>query len=233
MDSTFAFYSQIIDKMIDEKNYWRYYFLSPYCMDYGWEMDNYTRFNCGATRGCLISDSCDEVVKFAFDNGDECAKEAKIYRAAQTMKLDKYFVPCRFVGYYERDVYVAEDADAIMAQTNYSEDSDVWDNIEEENMVLRHIYLPLYAYTRIDDEDFENCRSDVSAEERIFVKDTHSPLAERSFAVAAAFLHECGKEEFYSLSDFCSEYKINDLHRGNVGYLDGHIVILDYAGYWR
>ena len=61
MDSTFAFYSQIIDKMIDEKNYWRYYFLSPYCMDYGWEMDNYTRFNCGATRGCLISDSCDEV----------------------------------------------------------------------------------------------------------------------------------------------------------------------------
>ena len=92
---------------------------------------------------------------------------------------------------------------------------------------------PLYAYTRIDNEDFENCRSDVSNEERIFVKDTHSPLAERSFAVAAAFLHECGKEEFYSLSDFCSEYEINDLHRGNVGYLDGHIVILDYAGYWR
>lgn len=232
MDSTFAFYSKIIDKMIDEKNYWRYYFLSPYCMDFGWEMDEHNQFCCGATRGCLINDKCDEVVKFVFDNGEECEKEVKTYRAAKTMHLDKYFVPCRFIGYYERDVYVAEDTDGIASQVNYSSDPDDWDDIEEENVILRHIYLPLYAYTRLDGEDFESSRSNMSDEERIFVKGTHSPLAERSFSVAMAFLHEYGTEEFYSLSDFCSEYRINDLHCGNVGYLNGHIVILDYAGYW-
>ena len=229
MDATFKFYSQILNNMIKTKNFWRYYFLSPYNMDYGKQIDNDTWFFCGVTRGCIASDECDEVIKFNFDNGNECYNENKIYAAASTVGLDKYFVPCRFLGNYECDVNVMSWDDAGK-QTEYSEDPEDWDNIveDEEEMCVYHICIPLYAYTRVD-KDFE-C-NELSPAEHNFCRDAHSPLTERSYKVGVEFLREYGEEVFYNLSSFCEEWEVNDLHSGNVGYLDGHIVILDYAGY--
>lgn len=38
----------------------------------------------------------------------------------------------------------------------------------------------------------------------------------------------------YRLTNFLTEYCINDLHEGNYGYIDGRLVIIDFSGYgWR
>ena len=31
--------------------------------------------------------------------------------------------------------------------------------------------------------------------------------------------------------DFCEENDINDIHTGNVGYINGRLVVIDYSGY--
>ena len=235
MDSTFKFYSQIIDKMIDEKTFWRYYFPSPYNMDYGQEIDRNTWFSCGATRGCIISNECDEVIKFTFEDGNECENELNTYAAAKREGLAFCFVPCRYIGTYERDVWVLENWDEAAEQTSFSSDPDEWDSVveDEENVVRKHIYLPLYAYSKIDADDGDLYCDELSPEERNFCRNTESPLTERSYKVGTEFLREYGKDLFMKLSQFCHDWEVNDLHSGNVGYLNGHVVILDYAGYWR
>jgi hypothetical protein len=40
------------------------------------------------------------------------------------------------------------------------------------------------------------------------------------------------EEEMSKLYDFLCELEINDLHSGNIGYLDGRIVLIDYSGYF-
>ena len=233
MDSTFKFYSDILDKMINEKKFWRYYFLGPYNMDYGMQIDDDTWFHCGATRGCIVNYNCDEVIKFVFEDGNECENELNIYQAACEVGLDKCFVPCRFLGTYSRDVEVMEYYDDAASQAKYSSEPDDWDDIIEDELITRHIRVKLYAYPRIDDDDGDFICNGLSPEENNFCRKHSSPLTERSFKVGIEFLREYGEEVFYDLGDFCSEWHVNDLHTGNVGYLNGHVVILDYAGYWR
>lgn len=45
------------------------------------------------------------------------------------------------------------------------------------------------------------------------------------------FFDAYGEEEFIRLSNFLSDYGIYDLHSGNLGYLNGLPIILDYASY--
>ena len=40
-----------------------------------------------------------------------------------------------------------------------------------------------------------------------------------------------GKKFMRSLENWIAEYEINDLHKGNIGMLNGVPVLLDYAGY--
>lgn len=40
------------------------------------------------------------------------------------------------------------------------------------------------------------------------------------------------EEEMSKLCDFLSDLEIDDLHSGNIGYLDGRIVLIDYSGYF-
>jgi hypothetical protein len=45
------------------------------------------------------------------------------------------------------------------------------------------------------------------------------------------FVREYGEEEFLSLSKFLNEFEIDDLHDGNLGYIHGKPVIIDYASF--
>ena len=47
----------------------------------------------------------------------------------------------------------------------------------------------------------------------------------------ADFLGIYGEDEFKRLCAFLKKLKIYDLHRGNVGYLDGYPILLDYSNY--
>jgi len=73
-----------------------------------------------------------------------------------------------------------------------------------------------------------------SDDEKSLVKSSwyDSPAAEdMSPAWVSNFIKEYGETEFNELLDFCDQCHINDLHSGNIGYVGGHPVIFDYAGY--
>ena len=68
-------------------------------------------------------------------------------------------------------------------------------------------------------------------EEKELTPYAHSPLRDRSDCVALDLLHDWGTEKFEKLDWFCEEMGINDLHNGNVGYIDGRLVLIDYSGW--
>ena len=96
--------------------------------------------------------------------------------------------------------------------------------IDEEN----YICLNLYAYPRAISFSSSQYKGLSKEEKKITAA---SPLAERSEYIAAAFIQDWGIEKFELLSDFCKEWDINDIHNGNVGIVDGKIVLIDYAGF--
>lgn len=52
-----------------------------------------------------------------------------------------------------------------------------------------------------------------------------------SVAWVAHALQLYGKKFMYSFEKWTREAQVNDLHNGNVGWLDGKPILLDYAGY--
>lgn len=50
-------------------------------------------------------------------------------------------------------------------------------------------------------------------------------------AVWEAFSNVYGDEIMRKLYTFCEDYDINDLHEGNVGFIWGSLVCIDYSGY--
>ena len=229
---TFKFYSKILDKMISDSNYWRYYFVSPGDTNSDIEVAPGVMLYAGATRACLVADECDEVIKWDIDDSHSCATEEETYFAAENEGYSDYLVPCRFLGNYTRTVYIDDHYD-VGEQVNWSTDPDDWDNIEEDPTQKYTISVPLYAYEKIDKDTFYADYDSVSAEEKEYCRNSGSPLQERNICVAVEFLRLMGTEKFCEFSSFCHDYKINDLHCSNVGYLHGRFVIIDYAGYWN
>ena len=82
MDKTFEHYKRVLDDLIAENEFFRFYFQSPYTLmdrDNGLMREDY---NCGnhniemffgVTRGCIVDADYDEVVKFNLDTADENA----------------------------------------------------------------------------------------------------------------------------------------------------------------
>ena len=58
-----------------------------------------------------------------------------------------------------------------------------------------------------------------------------SPLTERNGCIAADLIENYGIEMFRCLNRFCEDNDVNDIHCGNVGYIAGKLVLIDYAGY--
>ena len=59
-----------------------------------------------------------------------------------------------------------------------------------------------------------------------------SDFTKHNTLVATLFAETYGYEEFLRLNDFLEWYDINDLHSGNIGYINGKLVFIDYAGYY-
>lgn len=88
----------------------------------------------------------------------------------------------------------------------------------------------LYAYKKVEDS-FCGFGSFSDEESEIANKYSSSPLGAKSKCVTVGLLRDWGKEKMERLNELCIDWDINDLHGGNVGYLGGKLVIIDYAGY--
>ena len=107
----FNHFKNILDDLIDESNFFKYYFQAPTSLDEDvywedWEeceaiYSNSTSIRFGASRGCLIDDTYDYVVKFDLTESDEsptCSDEVLIYDAAAQNGLERFFAKPIYLG---------------------------------------------------------------------------------------------------------------------------------------
>lgn len=248
-EQIFKHFSHILDELISEYNFFQYYFQCPYSIDEdilgeyeGGIFANYSldmRF--GASRGCIIDNCYDYVVKFDFPDQIEyasCDEELGIYEMAESLGFEKYLARPIYLGNYKKTIhtYTHRDVtDNIIDFYGFNEEEfsdklqmavDNWD-LEQEEITIE---IPLYAYPRAEKYKFPKVESEESSRFIASHSDT-SPLLERSTAVAMAFVKEYGEEEFEKFSEFLYERNINDLHTSNIMKIGDHLVLTDYCGF--
>ena len=238
----FEHYSSILDELIDNSLFFSTYFQSPYYIAddiFGYDdevMRNGVSYHTGATRGCLVDEDEDYVVKFDIredDYGSACEREVEIYRDAVESDLAQYLCEAQYIGTYTHkinfyDYYNIElhmnwcDYEPEYFEKEFAEHEDEFGELQE--IVIS---LPLYAYRRADTFD---C-GPADAYSKALAEQCESPLKERNIAVATAFIRDYGFEEYERFSEFAEAQGINDIHIANIGSIDSTMRIIDYAGY--
>jgi len=181
----------------------------------------------GATRFALIDPYYDWICKADYSTdarGAVCARELSRYEAAKKFGVADLFTPVVYLGTYKRE-YVAFDVEP------YDYDAD---KRSEYDTHVCCVEFDLYGYKKAEmNVHTWHAYRNLSDDERNSVDVYNSPLMERSSDVGAVFLRDYGLAKFNMLDEFCRVHHINDLHGGNIGILDGKIVLVDYAGYYN
>lgn len=235
MDKSFVFetYSAILDKLLDTSDFMRMYCQRPYMLDESYEDMNVTMVS-GATRCCMIAPHNGYVVKFDIEEdgyGSACSREERIYEAAKELSLEQYLTEVAYIGTYTRTIYWydVDDIEDIMEWECVADFEDRFpDAVRKLKKRPIHISLPLYGYRFARSY---HIKDDVKMSEHKEVDRCGSPLRSRSNYVAIAFLREYGFEEYKRFSQFGLEWDMNDIHMGNIGRVDGKLVLIDFAGY--
>ena len=244
----FNHFKNILDELIDDSNFFKYYFQYPISLDEDiywedWEeceaiYSNSTSIRFGASRGCLIDDTYDYVVKFDLTNDDEaptCSDEVLIYDAAAQNGLERFFAKPIYLGTYTKKIkFYAWDSD--FEGHDYFDEEFTNKKLQElgDKYGLRkeeiEIRIPLYAYPKAERHEFHVYEKDQDETYRS-VSHSNSPLVEREAGIGYAFVSMYGEEIFDALTEFCDEHNINDLHTSNVMELNGELIFTDYCGY--
>lgn len=230
-------YSQILDELIADYDIMKTYMQNP--ADECDEATGYFYINslqrdveveCGASRLVLIDKECGFVVKIDIGcddwNSNFCEREIHTYAKAKERGIEEYFVRPQYLGTYTNSYewfpYYQVSVDDFINEAQCYDDG-----YEKENVNLNFI---LYAYPVVSEFGIKSqylpqrCMQQAASYNR-------SPLTERQSAIAATFIKELGLDLFLQISNLLEEEEVNDMHGGNIGYMNGHLVIVDYAGY--
>lgn len=166
----------------------------------------------GATRLVVWDwDYPDFVVKIPLytDCFKYCEKEAEIYRTAVADGVDRYFAWCDFIDYYnDWPVYAMEfvncDSDTIEDES-YSSAYKSWC---EEN-----------GYDSEDEKVSDEFNDLYYSDEMCYD------------SILDWFYDQVSDVIEIALRKFIGRNKVNDIHAQNVGYLNGHVCLCDYAGF--
>ena len=230
----FQHFSKILDKQIQEHPFWAYYYAYPFSMEE--VCGRNVKVVCGASRGCMIDRNYDWVVKWNLDGVDTnyCEIEEQMYEKAVAAGVEDCFAPVYFLGTYRTKVWTwpaLSYADDDWYCDGTDEDFMTWvenNELTEEDMEEVEIELPLWCARKA--QDAFDLRSSEESEES--AREYDSPLVERAIEIGAAFVETYGVDMYYELSAFLNENGVNDIHYGNIGMLDGEVVLIDYAGYY-
>ena len=243
----FQHFSTILDNMLQNSLFWDTFLQAPVGMndaegsidDISFPENLHMRF--GISRACLIDDNYDYVVKFDMESdmyGDSlCQREVELFDKAKANSLDNYFTEAVYLGTYQKTINFYKmttiehyidwiDYDPAAFDLKFMNSEEKFGNIESIT-----IQLPLYAYPRATAYSYTvfNIEDSVTLEEE--ARSLSSPLRKRGLQLAMEFIYLYGMEQYEKLTKFLFEQEINDLHRGNVGCLNGRFVIIDFAGY--
>jgi hypothetical protein len=134
------------------------------------------------------------------------------------------------IGFSDFKINHAEREANIYAEACVNEVSQFFVPCHKLGKIYGH---PIYEMVYVDaDEElvtsdmWQKCSSEMSDEEISDAIDDDDCYIENLFP----FYYS--EEEMSKLCDFLCELEINDLHSGNIGYLNGRIVLIDYSGYF-
>lgn len=242
IERTFKHYCEILDEIIDNYDYFKYYFQYPVSIEdvlgeYETNWLNNIDIRFGISRGCIIDRGYGTVVKFnLYDCEGEpfelCEKEERIYKLAERSNFSKYLAECKYLGTYKKVIQfypMESDVCGEFGETFDSAQVEKWMKEQaEDGMEMEEIYIsiPLYGYEEVETGDSSG-RPATKAPARY----RQSPLGQRNGAIAVAFADYYGETEFHDFTEFCELVGINDLHLGNVCITDSDVILIDYAGY--
>ena len=245
MKDTMRHFISILDELIENNEFFAFYFQNPWILDSSMELSNAYNaapdlyLECGASRGTLIDAAFDEVVKYplsSYEYEDACETEVAIYNAAIECHLNKYFARPMYLGTYTKTIrtYPAYKIDLAcddwcVSEKRFRDEVRNKLGLGEEDKCDITIEVPLYAYPKATSIGFTSL--ELEDDEEAIATSYNSPLSERDEAIAASFVHEYGETAFMELSSFLNEWNVNDIHLGNIGWICGKIVLIDYAGY--
>ena len=243
----FAHFASIMDNMLDTSLCFCTYWQQPYSAEdfYGGVEDEAMPENLsihfGATRGCIVDEDYDYVVKFDVEEdsyGSACEREEEIYALAQREQLDRYFAECIYLGTYTKTIRFYDVEDIVRRMNWWGYD---WQQFEEDfinqedNFGEIHdviISVPLYGYPKATRHRPMGMRGDADENEYISkAQKIQSPMRDENLVVAIDFIRQYGEVEYYRITDFLFAQDVNDLHQNNLGDINGHYTLIDYSGY--
>ena len=225
-----------LNEMIEANEFWAIYFQDPFSIYNEKEIPFPVRF--GVSRGCYVDPDFPYVVKWQL-TGDsfECEKEEEIYNIACGEDLEQYFAEPVYIGEY---IY---STNTFSIRDYLEEGSDEYYPSEKEFAAIittmeqfgyerarQHIHLRLWAYPKGSKVDmFSREYSVETRNSAASSQDSHDPLG-MYIDIACCWIEEIGIKEYNRLNGFLTEWGVNDLHGGNILQINGHLVIIDYAG---
>ena len=180
----------------------------------------------GSTKGVLVPDDCDYVIKIPFTgirrkkeepyksfsiNGfnEYCELEQFIYYSALVNGLSKFFAKTIKIGEVGNfSIYVQEKASA-----------DTWD---WSDWTKKNVSSSKRIKSMVSKKEVKNTKKICKKNK---VKCFNAPFM-------ALVLKENGKETMLKLGRFVNEC-VNDVHMGNLGFIGKKPVIIDYSGFYE
>lgn len=229
-EKIFHHYSQLLDEILDNSEYYKLYFQSCYTFDDDELIYDNLTLSTGISRACLIDNNYNYVVKIPLAScHDECDREIYLYGEAIDNNVEQFFARPEFLGFYTK-VICAYDIKEVEEYFLWKNQEEFWNLFGEIKSTLKKqriiIELPLYAYPRAEAYKFNH----YSLCDEIKARSIQSPLKGHNLAIAASFIGEYGEEQYQKLTSFLYDYDIDDIHLGNVGSINNHICLIDYAG---
>lgn len=181
----------------------------------------------GATKGVIGDDNWDYVIKIPmnrddYDPIDYCALELANYEIAKSKHIENMFAAIERIGRVEGiPIYIQE-----KVECNSNKVIQNIADIDFQNWLDYDIY-EVEDCEELDKDDDESCRDYFNNN----VFDEYE--ADDWEHISAFFDYDYSFLEAESLFALLNELDINDIHSGNVGFLNGRIILVDYSGYER
>ncbi len=186
----------------------------------------YIKYNCGASKIVFYSSNSNYVIKIPFMENkssiDYCALEVNNYKEAKIYNVEEFFLETKKIGYInDCPIYVQEQATDIYPHNNLQSACDVW--IHNQTTATYHPTA----------KDFKRLleMGDLDFNEIIAESCGDWDWGELNSGFILEIINKYGAQTLINLKTFIDDCEINDLHKGNVGYLNNHPIFFDYSGY--
>lgn len=160
-------------------------------------------YNSGATKYCIIPKDSSFVFKWDRSGYDECEREYQNYLASKECGISVLFPKTEiFCTIGRNTLYIQEKVDFSADETPRK----IYDKYRNMTKTVKYDLV-----SKVDDHCYGNTSID-----GLWLK---------------MLILLYGKKVTKKFENFTNKYKINDLHRANVGYINNRPVVLDFSGF--